>query len=189
MYFSYWQFHLCISFHSHIYCKHTFDWTYIRYVCRRTGSRLLDAGPGSFIKIADDDTFERTFVKTDSISVVSSFVYFDNDMVVLSGTETVTPRKQIINMVSATLVRITEKEFIAGIKEHNAAFNVPKAIQVPMISDEVPEYNGTFPTEEQWYGELMNDTSCTTTVEMFVIYIQTATYDQHISNFGCITTI
>ena len=28
-----------------------------------------------------------------------------------------------------------------------------------------------------------------TTVELFVIYIQTATYDQHISNFGRITTI
>ena len=64
-------------------------------------------------------------------------------------------------MVSATLVRISEKEFIAGIKEHNAAFNVPKAIQAPMISDEVPEYNGTFPTEEQWCVELMNDTSFT----------------------------
>ena len=154
IYFSYWQFHLCISF-RHISTAGT------PYVCRRTGSRLLDACPGNFINITADNTFERTFVKTDPVSVVSSFVFFDNDMAVLSGTETVTPRKQIINMVSATLVRITDKEFIAGIKEHNAAFNVPKAIQVPMISDEVPEYNGTFPTEEQWCGELMNDTSYT----------------------------
>jgi len=66
-----------------------------------------------------------------------------------------------MNIASGTVARITEENFLAGIKEHNIAFKVPEPIQSPMTSDEVSRYNGTFPTEEQWCGGLMNDTSCT----------------------------
>ena len=122
---------------------------------------VFNADPGSLIKLADDNTFERTFVKKDSISSVLSFVFFDNDTAVLSTVDTVVRMKQIMNIASGTVARITEENFLAGIKEHNIAFKVPEPIQSPMTSDEVSRYNGTFPTEEQWCGGLMNDISCT----------------------------
>lgn len=121
-----------------------------------------DADPGSFVKLVDDNTFERTFVKTGYVTSALNLVFFDDDMAVLSNADTITQMKLIGFMASATLIRLSEEEFLAGIDEHNVAFNVPKPIQTPMTSDEVTQYNGTFPTEEQWCGELMNDVSCTT---------------------------
>jgi len=121
-----------------------------------------DADPGSLIRLADDNTFERIVVKQNIVSSAFSLVFFDDDTAVFSNVNIVNRVKQIGAIVSATMVRITDEEFLAGIDEHNVKFNVPKPIQAPMTSDEVTQYNGTFPTEEQWCGGLMDDVSCTT---------------------------
>ena len=61
------------------------------------------------------------------------------------------------------MVRLTEEDFLSGIEEYNEQFNITEAmrVQAPMTSDEVPSVAGTFPTEEDWCGGLINDVSCT----------------------------
>lgn len=122
---------------------------------------IWDSDEGSYAKLTDDNTFEFTFVRPDVISSVQSFVFFDDDTAAVSAVHTLLPRKAIVSVNTATMVRISEEEFLAGIEEYNEAFQVPKTIEAPMTSDEVANYTGTFPAEEDWCGGLMNDISCT----------------------------
>ncbi|KAL7553152.1 hypothetical protein ACHAWF_018054, partial [Thalassiosira exigua] len=121
-----------------------------------------DAGSG--VKVLDKNTFELTTHVKKSFSSVISFVFFDDDTATLSSVHTSIPNKRILNSFVGTLTRLTEDEFLAGIAEYNNKFNVPQNIQVQAtnLSDEVQGLEGTFPTEEEWCGGLVNDTSCTT---------------------------
>ncbi|KAL7490762.1 hypothetical protein ACHAWT_000294 [Skeletonema menzelii] len=136
-------------------------------VGRATGSYsqsedgMWDTEAGSSAKLTDDNTFEFTFVRPDEFSSVMSFVFFDDDYAALSAVHTLIPMKTIIGAFTATVVRISEEEFVAGIEEYNEAFQVPQPIEAPMTSDEVAKYAGTFPSEEDWCGGLMSDVSCT----------------------------
>lgn len=136
-------------------------------VGRATGSYstspdgIWDGAVGSMAKLTDDNTFESTFITPGVVSSVSSFVFFDDDTAAMSATHTLMDIKAIVSANTATMVRITEEEFVAGIEESNEAFKVPEPIEAPMTSDEVAKYAGTFPTEEDWCGGLMDDVSCT----------------------------
>ena len=88
-------------------------------------------------------------------------MFFDDDTATLSAVHTMIPMQRIISANTATMVRISEEEFLAGIEEYNEAFQVPQPIQAPMTSDEVAKYDGTFPAEEDWCGGVMSDVSCT----------------------------
>jgi len=138
-------------------------------IARATGfyaygpSGIFDPDPGSTVKLTDGSTFEFTFVAKDVFSSVQSFVFFDDDTASLSAVHTSLLRKEVDTVSTATMVRLTEEEFLAGIEEYNTAFAVPESIEAPMTSDEVPKYAGTFPSEEQWCGGLINDVSCTPT--------------------------
>lgn len=125
--------------------------------------RIATADRGSSIKITSDNAFEVAFVVNNFFSSVQSYVFFDDDTASLSIVNTWIPLKQITGTFTAKMVRLTEEEFLAGIEEYNTEFAVPEAVQVqsPMTSNEVPWYPGTFPTEEQWCGGLVNDASCT----------------------------
>eukprot|EP01083_Nonionella_stella_P030925 84750_1 len=125
------------------------------------GDDIFDADPGSMIKLTDGNTFEFTFVAQDSFSSVQSVVFFDDNTASLSAVHTSVPMQQAMSANTATMVRLTEEEFLKGIDEYNDKFDVPDEVQSPMTSDEVPRYAGTFPTEEQWCGGLVNDVSCT----------------------------
>ncbi len=137
-------------------------------VGRATGSYsqaedgIWDTGGGSNAKLTDDNTIEFTFVRPDEFSSVMSFVFFDDDTAALSAVHTMIPMKTIVGAHTATMVRISEEEFLSGIEEYNDAFLVPQPIEAPMTSDEVAKYAGTFPSEEDWCGGLMSDVSCTT---------------------------
>mmetsp|Transcript_10291 Transcript_10291/g.13076 ORF Transcript_10291/g.13076 Transcript_10291/m.13076 type:complete len:474 (+) Transcript_10291:54-1475(+) len=122
---------------------------------------IWDTGEGSYAKLTDDSTFEFSFVRPDEFSSVSSFVFFDDDTASLSAVHTTIPMQRIVSANTATMVRISEEEFLAGIEEYNEAFQVPQPIQAPMTSDEVAKYDGTFPAEEDWCGGVMSDVSCT----------------------------
>jgi len=117
----------------------------------------------SSIKLADGNTFEFTFNVKDSFSSVSSFVFFDDQDATLSAVHTNTALKKIASANTASMVRLTEEEFLSGIEEYNSKFNIPEnmRVQVPMTSDEVPSLAGTFPSEDEWCGGLINDVSCT----------------------------
>lgn len=136
-------------------------------VARATGlyapnpTGIFDADTGSTVKLTDDSTFEFTFVSKNSFSSVQSFVFFDDDTASLSAVHTSATVRQAYSVNTATMVRLTEEEFLAGIEEYNTAFAVPEPIEAPMTSDEVTKYADTFPAEELWCGGLVNDVSCT----------------------------
>ena len=117
----------------------------------------------SSVKLADGNTFEFTFNVDGAFSSVSSFVFFDDQNATLSAVHTNTAMKRIGSANTGSMVRITEEEFVNGIEEYNEKFNIPEdmRVQAPMTSDEVPSVAGTFPTEEEWCGGLVNDVSCT----------------------------
>ena len=131
-----------------------------------SGTDTWDPDAGSLVKLADDSTFEFTFLMKDSFSSSQSFVFFDDDTAVLSAVHTMIPMKQIISANTASMARITEDEFLAGIQEFNTAFNVPAGAQEqsPMTSDEVLGLEDTFPNEDEWCGGLISDTSCTSSL-------------------------
>ncbi len=131
------------------------------YAGTSDGVDYPDAGSGA--KLTDGNTIEFTHNTEGSFSSVQSFVFFDDDNAVLSAVHTSVATKSILSINSATVVRITEEDFLSGIEEFNEKYNVPEAmrIQAPMTSDEVPNLNGTFPTEEEWCGGLIDDVSCT----------------------------
>jgi len=119
---------------------------------------------GSEFKLTGNDTYESVTL-SDGFSSTSSIVFLDDDSATLSVVVTSTTMKQILRASTATVVRLTEDEFLAGIQESNTEYNVPvdRQMQSPMTSNEVSSLKGTFPTEEEWCGGLIEDASCTPT--------------------------
>ena len=115
-----------------------------------SGADTWDPDAGSLVKLADDSTFEFTFLMKDSSSV-PSFVFVDDNTSSLSAVHTMIRMKQISGANTAIFFCITEDEFLAGIQEFNTKFNVPadSQEQSPMTSDEVLSLSGTFPTEDE----------------------------------------
>ena len=127
------------------------------------GDEVFDPDAGSMAKLIDGDTVEFTFHVEDAFSSINSFVFFDDDTASVSAVHTSVARKRITSANTGTMVRLTEEDFLSGIEEYNDKYNIPEAmrVQAPMTSDEVPNLAGTFPTEEDWCGGLIDDVSCT----------------------------
>lgn len=125
------------------------------------GEDVWDAGNSSKAVLSGEDTIDFSFVR-DGFSSVVSFVFFEDGSATLSAVHTSVSRKQIMNTLTGIMEPLTEEEFIKGVEDINADFNIPSIVEAPMTSDEVLGLNNTFPTTEDWCGGILNDPSCTT---------------------------
>mmetsp|Transcript_11344 Transcript_11344/g.23928 ORF Transcript_11344/g.23928 Transcript_11344/m.23928 type:complete len:493 (-) Transcript_11344:54-1532(-) len=122
-----------------------------------------DADEGSLVTLVDDNSFEIAFRIDGVYSTVQSLVFFDNQTATISAVTTNIPRKAITAASTGKILRLTEQQFLQQIQETNNAYNVPDELRItsPMTSDDVPGLEGTFPSEDEWCGGLIDDTSCT----------------------------
>jgi len=123
------------------------------------------AFPGTFVpsttKISDENTFETVANAPGVWSSSQSYVFFDNDNAIVSAVHTSVLGKKIQNVITGTMVRASEEEYITGLNEDYDKFNITEAdrTQVPLTSNEaIP---GSFPKETSWCGGIINDAACT----------------------------